>query len=145
MTDIQSDVVLDSDVNISSEIDTADTLGSLLKNRRQSLGISLDEISSELNLKVSLLQDIENNSLSLELASTYTRGYIRNYASHIGLSVDKVQGFLDLGFKDQRKFQNFSEINQPSSKKGAYLLFFTVSVLLGGLGWFYRSAIISLF
>lgn len=60
--------------------------GSILKQRREELGLDIREISELLKIKLEYLSAIENDLFDKLPAPVYTRGYIRSYSKY--LSVD---------------------------------------------------------
>ena len=116
------------------------TLGKMLLNRRKVLGISLEEVANDLNLRVSLLKDIEADSLSVDFSSTYSKGYIKSYASKLGLSLDSIGDLLKSEFKETRDFHNFSELRQIKPKSNKAFLFLFILTALGG-GFIYFCAL----
>jgi len=56
------------------------SLGAVLRSARISSGLSLDELSSKTNIRVSLIAQFEENNFIGAGGSTYARGHIRNIA-----------------------------------------------------------------
>jgi len=82
--------------------------GALLKERREALGLSQQEIASKLFLKTFQINDLENDVIDEKSSVTFTKGYVRNYAKQLGLpSHDVIEAF--------ERFHNQSEV--PSSDK----------------------------
>ncbi|WP_135455554.1 RodZ domain-containing protein [Vibrio echinoideorum] len=59
--------------------------GTLLKNKRESLGLTQKQISDRLKLRVTLIQQIEENQFETDQVATFMRGYIRSYAKYVNL------------------------------------------------------------
>ncbi|MDF5479203.1 cytoskeleton protein RodZ, partial [Vibrio parahaemolyticus] len=59
--------------------------GTLLKNKRESLGMSQKQVADRLRLRISVIEDIENNRFESQQVATFTRGYLRSYAKFVGL------------------------------------------------------------
>ena len=60
--------------------------GTLLKNKREELGLSQKEIAARLRLKESIIISIENNEFDSEQVATFTRGYLRSYAKAVSIT-----------------------------------------------------------
>lgn len=59
--------------------------GQILANARQSLGISLEDLSEQIRVPLKVLQQIEADDLPTNLPETFVRGYIRSYAKKVGV------------------------------------------------------------
>jgi transcriptional regulator with XRE-family HTH domain len=68
----------------------ADTLGSLLRQKRESLGLTLEKVEGLTHIRVKHLQAIESDDLSSIPSVPQARGFIRNYASFLGLSPEDI-------------------------------------------------------
>ena len=60
--------------------------GTLLKNKREELGLSQKQISDRLRLRLSIITSIERNEFDSEQVATFTRGYLRSYAKAVGIT-----------------------------------------------------------
>lgn len=68
--------------------------GALLKRTREEKGLTLEEVSTQLKLTHSVLNNIENDDYKDDLAITFYRGYLKNYAELLGLNgTDVVANF----------------------------------------------------
>ncbi|HCZ9306590.1 TPA: cytoskeleton protein RodZ [Vibrio alginolyticus] len=73
----------------TNEVPLSIEAGTLLKNKRESLGMSQKQVADRLRLRISVIEDIENNRFESQQVATFTRGYLRSYAKFVGLD-DKV-------------------------------------------------------
>lgn len=64
--------------------------GTLLKQKREELGLTQGQISERLRLRVTIIQSIEDNQFEDGQVTTFTRGYLRSYAKAVGLAEDEV-------------------------------------------------------
>lgn len=73
------------------------SLGKDLAAVRNKLGLSLEEIQSQIKIPAHVLKSIENDSIFNELESnkTYTRSFVRSYAKSLGLADDLIVSALD--------------------------------------------------
>ncbi|HHF2886984.1 cytoskeleton protein RodZ [Vibrio diabolicus] len=69
----------------TNEVPLSIEAGTLLKNKRESLGMSQKQVADRLRLRVSVIEDIENNRFESQQVATFTRGYLRSYAKFVGL------------------------------------------------------------
>ena len=77
--------IQDSDENVKQVDAERVQAGTLLKNQREALGLSQKQIADRLRLRISIIQNIENNDFSFEQVATFTRGYLRSYAKAVNL------------------------------------------------------------
>jgi cytoskeleton protein RodZ len=63
----------------------ADSLGSLLRQKRESLGLTLEDLEKQTHIRAKHLKAIESDDLSAIPSATQARGFIRSYASALGV------------------------------------------------------------
>jgi len=68
----------------------SDTLGHLLRETREARGESLDDIERVTHIRVRQLTAIEADDLGALPSPAQARGYIKNYAQHLGLDLQEV-------------------------------------------------------
>jgi cytoskeleton protein RodZ len=68
----------------------AETLGSLLRQKRESLGLTLEKVEGFTHIRVKHLQAIESDDLSSIPSVPQARGFIRNYAAFLGVSPEEM-------------------------------------------------------
>lgn len=66
------------------------TAGEVLKNKRDSLGKSLETVSLDTKIQKRFLQYIEKNQFSYFDSEVFLTGFIKIYASYLNLDTDKV-------------------------------------------------------
>ncbi len=67
-----------------------DSIGSLLKETRESSGVKLEEASNDLDIKSEFLLNIENGNIGCFKDIYELKGYLLNYAKYLGLDGDKI-------------------------------------------------------
>ena len=121
--------------------------GTLLKNKRESLGLTQKSVAERLRLKISVIDQIERNCFEGQLASTFTRGYIRSYAKLIGLDENMVLGALEeTPSSDEQlqeeEMQSFSR-KTKHEKHNSRIMFLTWVIALALIGisgaWWWQS------
>ncbi|MDO8734704.1 MAG: helix-turn-helix domain-containing protein, partial [Elusimicrobiota bacterium] len=65
-------------------------IGSKLREKRQDLGLSVEDVSSRTLINIKYLQAIEENKFSEIPAEVMTMGFIRNYSTVLGLNPDEI-------------------------------------------------------
>jgi cytoskeletal protein RodZ len=68
----------------------AETLGSFLRQKREALGLTLDKAAGLTRIRAKHLQAIESDDLSSIPSVTQARGFIRNYATFLGVSPEEI-------------------------------------------------------
>ena len=67
-----------------------ETLGDYLKNKREAQNITLEEVSQATRIRRTILEAIENNHYDLIPPKVFTQGFIKSYASYLGLDENDV-------------------------------------------------------
>jgi cytoskeletal protein RodZ len=76
------------DVALDGEVDSAQTLGQLLRRERELRGIPLDQIEQATRIRSAQLRAIEDDRLEALPAEAYARGFVRTYAEYLNLNGD---------------------------------------------------------
>lgn len=109
---------------------TPDSPGQLLRAAREARGLTQPEVASRLNLRVSLVRDIEEDRFDQRTASTFTRGYLKTYAKLVGASEERVVaayerlGLTEVKYAEMHSFsgRNRLETNEHRMRIGGWLL-----------------------
>lgn len=72
------------------EWNTLDSIGSILKNTREQSGVSIEEASSDLNINVNFLMNIEEGKIGCFKDIFELKDYISSYAKYLGLDSEKL-------------------------------------------------------
>lgn len=67
-----------------------ESIGSLLKETRESSGVSIDEASIDLNIKSEFIHNIEDGKIGCFKDIFVLKEYLTNYAKYLGLDSKKV-------------------------------------------------------
>lgn len=70
-------------------------LGERLKNEREMRGVSLDEIARATRIHQKFLQALEENDFDALPAPVFVTGFLRSYASHLGMDADSLVAEYD--------------------------------------------------
>ncbi|MEZ8654689.1 cytoskeleton protein RodZ [Vibrio splendidus] len=116
--------------------------GTLLKNKRESLGLTQKQISDRLKLRVTLIQQIEENQFESDQVATFMRGYIRSYAKYVNLDEKVVLNALHHSGDAQHQEQemlSFSRKTKTEKHNSRIMLLtwsiFAVIVGISSLWW----------
>jgi cytoskeletal protein RodZ len=63
-------------------------IGETFKVKRKELSLSLDDVESSTSIRSSYLLAIEEGRIAQELSPVYVRGFIRQYATFLGLDAE---------------------------------------------------------
>lgn len=83
--------------------------GQKLKEQRIAEGLTIEEVSKETKIKESYLSAIEKGDYKRLPASTYTQGFVRNYAKYLGLSEEKILAIFRREFNEDKTFKVLPE------------------------------------
>jgi transcriptional regulator with XRE-family HTH domain len=67
-----------------------ENLGSFLKEKRKAKGLSLEQVSEELRIKLSFLEALEEEKDELLPAPLYKKIFLKAYADYLGLSFEEI-------------------------------------------------------
>ncbi|MCJ2378400.1 cytoskeleton protein RodZ [Vibrio sp. ZSDZ34] len=91
--------------------------GTLLKEKREELGLTQRQIADRLRLRVAIIEKIETNDFDGELVATFTRGYLRSYAKAVGLDEATVLDTLEHHDEAQHGEQQMQSFSRKTNKE----------------------------
>ena len=89
------------------------TVGECLKKKREEKGISIKEINEKLKIKMSYLEDLEENNYDKLPPDVYVKGFIRSYAQFVGFNAQKM---VDLYSKEKLINDKIENKKNPKRK-----------------------------
>jgi len=136
------------------QMETTMTLDKVLKESRLAANLSIDEVALKLNLKESVILDIENN-LEQVIAENrypiiYLRGYIANYSKMVGVTdLKSYQEYQQLIHPEKRvttlKSPHILRAKKSSTRKVVWTIFLLMLLTAAGLAVFWNySALFSM-
>ncbi|MBE4470943.1 cytoskeleton protein RodZ [Vibrio parahaemolyticus] len=131
----------------TNEVPLSIEAGTLLKNKRESLGMTQKQVADRLRLRVSVIEDIENNRFESQQVATFTRGYLRSYAKFVGLDEKVVLVALeqtaDVKPKEQEiEMQSFSrKTKHEKHNSRIMLLTWLIAIVIIGISaaWWWQN------
>lgn len=86
-----------------------ENLGSFLREKRKSKGLSLEQVSEEIRIKLFYLEALEEEKYELLPAPLYKRIFLKAYADFLGLSFEEILNKFSVeGAKVREKEETFS-------------------------------------
>lgn len=107
--------------------------GTLLKLKREALGLSQKQVADRLRLRVAIVRNIEDNQFDSDLVATFTRGYLRSYAKAVGVSAAEVVEAYEFHYvtgPQEQKMQSFSKKTKRDQHDSRVMLITWVIVLV---------------
>lgn len=120
-------------------------VGNLLKSKRRELSLSLKEIENSTSIRSSYLEAIEEGKISEFIAAVYALGFVRQYASFLGLDAERIMREHPHAFKLPAEKHEFSygigTLEVRGSMSGGVkwfpnLIWAAVSVLVIVVAWY---------
>ncbi|NAW87638.1 cytoskeleton protein RodZ [Photobacterium halotolerans] len=90
--------------------------GDMLRQAREQLGYSQKDVASRLRLRMSVIDDIENNRFDEAQMATFTRGYVRSYAKFVGLDVNEILSKLESIGQGQPQAQTMQSFSRKTKR-----------------------------
>jgi cytoskeleton protein RodZ len=117
--------------------------GDALRQAREHLGYSPLSVANKLRLRLSIIEDIENNRFEKEAIATFMRGYVRSYAKLVGLDEFELLRQMDEqghAPAQDHEMQSFSrrtkrETNDSRLMGFTWLMAFVIVGLSGAWWW----------
>ncbi|MFC5078517.1 Cytoskeleton protein RodZ [Vibrio thalassae] len=91
--------------------------GTILKEKREALGLTQKQIADRLRLRVAIIQKIEANAFDGEQVATFTRGYLRSYAKAVGIDEKEILGAIEHHIEAQHSEQPMQSFSQKTNKE----------------------------
>ena len=126
------------------ELDGAATIGSELRQQRETRGYTLADVEAYLRIRHSYLEAIEAGQFSDLPGTTYVVGFIRSYAQFLELDADDIVDRVRACQSEQKQVP-YKLVSPGPAKYGklaviAIPLVATGAVVLAVAGWYYFSS-----
>ena len=92
-------------------------IGEELKLAREKNGVSIEEAASDLNLRVSQIENIEEGNIKAFKDVYYLKCFIRDYAKYLGLDEEKIMDEVNEYFFEATSKIPIAEIEKASQEK----------------------------
>lgn len=116
------------------------TLGEKLRREREVRGVSLQEISKATRIHENFLYALEENDFGSFPAAVFVTGFLRNYATHLGLDADKIVAeYEGMKIERQAELPHVPVEEAPDNRLIAFgvvgALFLLLVVYIGYVNW----------
>lgn len=118
------------------------TIGTRLKRKRLEMGLSIDEISDSVKIRSHYLTALEEGDYKVFSSAVYAKGFLKNYASFLGIDPDKAIALYRRESEVKREAgldEAHMPINEPHFviTPGKVILTAFILMILGLFGYFY--------
>ncbi len=119
--------------------------GAILRQKREELGLSLEQVANRLRLRRSIIENIESNQFESEQVATFTRGYLRSYARVVGIEESVVLCALDDNGEAQHQEHEMQSFSQKTSQEKhdnrIMILTWGISAIIVGIScvWWWQN------
>ncbi len=120
--------------------------GQMLVEAREKLGFSQQQVADKLNFRATLVKEIEQDIFDKTLPDTFNRGYLKNYAKLVNISIDEVLAsyeMLNVAEQQGAEMQSFSKETQKQAESNRiiWLSYFILALLVGAtIVWWLQDA-----
>jgi cytoskeleton protein RodZ len=110
--------------------------GSVLAEARIKQGFSIDEVANRLNFRAILVQNIESDIFDESISDTFNRGYLKNYAKLVHVSISEVIELyenLNIAKENQTKMQSFSNgtMKEAQNSMLMWITYLILTIFIG--------------
>lgn len=134
------------DVN-SQPQENAPSPGTMLKARRETLGLSQQDVADKLFLKARQINDLECDVIEEKSSVTFTKGYVRNYAKQLNMNAQEVIEAFErfhnqTSVPSSEKLQSFSKRVAKQTHDDRWMMVTYIILLLiiaGVVAWWYQQ------
>jgi cytoskeleton protein RodZ len=119
----------------------------LLRQKRESLNLTQQQVADKLRLRINIIQSIEDNNFNIDKVKTFTRGYVRSYSRVLGLDEQTILASYDTfcGVEPQEiDMKSFSKRTKKDAHDSRlnYITFGVILIVIGisSVWWFQNQS-----
>ena len=90
------------------------SIGEALRRAREEKGISLEQAEEDTKIRCRYLEALEDEEYDIIPGAVYVKGFLRNYASYLGLNANEVM--IQYKLKQRPARENDGEISEEKIK-----------------------------
>jgi cytoskeletal protein RodZ len=126
------------------------SLGTLFKDKREELHLSLKEVENATSIRMMYLQAIEEGKVENYLSAVYALGFIKQYAKFLGFDVEKIVSENASAFKIPSTLPEFDygigtldmrNKSRASSRKRSNIFWISVTFGVAIVAWIFAKII----
>lgn len=110
--------MMDTTNNKAGETILNGSFGKILRDARESKGLTLDQVSEALFIKTRQLQAIENEDFEGLPENAFSRGFVANYAKFLKLDYQQIVNKFDESYPEELKPTRLEDIEAPLRPMG---------------------------
>lgn len=120
--------------------------GQILSEARAAMGLTQQQVADKLNFRTTLVKGIEEDNFDHSLPATFNRGYLKNYAKLVGVSVDEILAgyeMLNVAKKQGAEMQSFSKETKKQAENNLvmWISYLILALLIGStILWWLQDA-----
>jgi cytoskeleton protein RodZ len=136
-----------ADTSTNENADMFETPGQILRDAREKLELSTQDIAKRVHLDIKIIESIEKDSQEGMPTATYVRGYLRSYAKIVGADADKIINLYDSD-SPQAPPEILPEVKPPSQVSSsdkpvkAFTYLITLGLVLLLLIWYQSNFVV---
>lgn len=115
----------------------SDSIGKVLKEKRESLGLTIEQVAEETKIQKRYINDMETENFDDMPGKVYEKGFLKTYVNLLGIDVDYALDLYELHRYGEKEVEEIKE--EPKEKenkgksKGITLLFGGVLLIIVGI------------
>ncbi|MDO6446566.1 cytoskeleton protein RodZ [Colwellia sp. 1_MG-2023] len=120
--------------------------GQILSEAREAMGLTQQQVADRLNFRTTLVKNIEEDNFDHSLPTTFNRGYLKNYAKLVDVSVDEILAgyeMLNVAKKQGAEMQSFSKETKKQAENNLvmWISYLILALLIGStILWWLQDA-----
>ena len=91
-------------------------IGETLKEARESIGVSVEEVASDLKVRPNQIQNIEDGNMKAFKDVLYVKGLVKEYSKYLGLDYDSMIDEFNEYMFDYTSKRSLSDIQKAKKK-----------------------------
>ena len=131
-----------SDEKLNEEVTHSVSPGVKLRQAREAVQLSVDDLAKKLYVKASEIEAIENDIVDSTKSLTFTKGYVKSYAKVVGLDVEVLSAEFDAYHnhaQENSRLQSFSKRVSKEANDSRWMMvtYLILLVIIGGMVWWW--------
>lgn len=121
---------IDNNLSTKSDMSAEEFPGQILKQARENLKITQEEVAERLHLDIKIIRALENDNFAALPGRTYIKGYQRSYAILLGIPVKDISVAGEYVHHAQLMPENINYRNETKTRKFTYIWVSVVLLLI---------------